>query len=215
MVGSSRGSGTRKIMLELYNPAFKTQPVNATVLSPYQQEWTHSISSHWEITWLFCIHCLWRRYSQHLVWKKPKINLSAYLSIYEYLIIGSFLSKTSKIFCRDYYWSFLWICTGTALIYEGALRFSSSLLLSVESPWVPGRDSNLGLNFRQAGALTKELRHTKVQYGLFKARWQISWTIFLCRNVPGRGCVARGAGVQEIPRQNVQVSSESFVLEHC
>jgi hypothetical protein len=27
-------------MLELYSPAFKTQPVNIIVLPPYQQEWT-------------------------------------------------------------------------------------------------------------------------------------------------------------------------------
>ncbi len=54
---------------------------------------------------------------------------------------------------------------GSILLYEGRLRFFSSLLLSEESPQVPGWDTNQGpgsgtYTLRQAGALTGELRHT-------------------------------------------------------
>jgi hypothetical protein len=52
---------------------------------------------------------------------------------------------------------------GSILLYEGRLRFFSSLLLREETPQVPGRDTNQGpgtFTLRQAGALTGELRHT-------------------------------------------------------
>jgi len=127
--------------------------------------------------------------------------MSTCLSNYEYLLIGSFLSKTSNIFCRDYYW----IRTGTALIYEGALRFFSSLLRGEirARDLTCGRQANLPKSYATLKFSTVCLHGDKF-YEL----------LFLCRYISGRGCVAGGAGVQEIPRQNVQVS-ESFVLEHC
>ncbi len=54
----------------------------------------------------------------------------------------------------------VWLHPGSALSYGGPLGLSSSLLLSEDSPQVPGRHSNRGPTFRQAGVLTNKLRYT-------------------------------------------------------
>ncbi len=149
MAGSSCGSGTGKIMRELCNIPFKSQPVNITVQPPYQQEWNIPFLAIGKSLDCFAFNV----FDGYLfdagtasIWCSEKLN--KFVNIFVYLrVFYNWVSyrrplRYSAVIITEII--FLWIRTGTALIHEEALRFSSSLL--------PGRASNLGLNLRQAGA---------------------------------------------------------------